>query len=563
MNNLETLIRDVSPDHPSTLIDLLHGIRDSDLVGTDISERSQLGRAMHAWMHAFCDPRFFATDDVAIVVLQANTLISNVMSALDATTDPWIQTLHGQPQQGFKTIALYSARNELDVDIRGLLDQNAALVSNWLYHTFQIVFSGMPNRKVVEKLRSFVHDMDERLIIGINMQEAYFGVTYTGDMLAERRMKELINNACRKVPKPEIIINPDPTKIAVWAEYWSPGTSVYRSLRDYIAALKGDHHLTLLHSTRPTEELDTTLFDEVVHLKVDQNGFDLSPLRDKNFAAVVFCDVGMTMQSILISDVRLAPHQLLLTGHPVSTFGGEMDWFVSGELVEDGRVYGNDRFYSERLLSLPGYGATHARPTYELKGKRKETDAVIINCSWLGQKCHYECLEALNRAIARSGQKVLVRLFPGHTPLMHKGAYAFMRDVQKLLPSARVEIFPMLPYEQYMETLEEGDFAVDAFPFGGSNTASDMIHLKIPVVAMRGRRWFSRIGPVMYDKFVGQDPIDTVEDFEDNIYAMLVTPGLIELEKERMKSGNPDAVYESNGPKELNEAIKKMIRGDL
>jgi hypothetical protein len=370
----------------------------------------------------------------------------------------------------------------------------------------------------------------------------------------------LINNACRKVPKPDIIINPDPTKIAVWAEYWSPGTSVYRSLRDYVAALKGDHHLTLLHSTRPTEELDTTLFDEVVHLKVDQNGFDLTPLRDRNFAAVVFCDVGMTFPSILLSNVRLAPLQVMMTGHPVSTFGGEMDWFVSGELVEDGRVYGNDRFYSEKLLSLPGYGATHARPAYELKGKKKETDAIVINCSWLGQKCHYECLEALNRAIARSGQKVLVRLFPGHTPLMHKGAYAFMRDIQKLLPSSRVEIFPMLPYEQYMETLQEGDFAADAFPFGGSNTASDMIHLKIPVVAMRGRRWFSRIGPVMYDHFVGQDPIDTVDDFEDSIHAMLVTPGLIELEKERMKSGNPDAVYEPRGAEEFNEWIKKMVR---
>ena len=558
MKDLETLIRDVSPDQPSTLIDLLHGIRDAEIVGTDVSERSQLGRAMHAWMHAFCDPRFFATDDVAIMVLQANTLISNVMSILDTTTDPWIQTLHGQQQQGFKTIALYSARNELDVDIKGLLDQNPALVSNWLYHTFQIAFSGMPNRKVVEKLRSFVHEMDERLIIGINMQEAYFGVTYLGDMLAERRMKELINNACRKTPKPDIVIDPDPTKIAVWAEYWSPGTSVYRSLRDYIVALKGDHHLTLLHSTKPTEELDTSLFDEIVHLKVDQNGFDLTPLKDRNFAAVVFCDVGMTMPSILLSNVRLAPLQVMMTGHPVSTFGGEMDWFVSGQLVEDGRVYGNDRFYSEKLLSLPGYGATHARPTYEPKGKKKDTDAIIINCSWLGQKCHYECLEALNRAIARSGQKVLVRLFPGHTPLMHKGAYAFMRDVQKVLPSPRVEIFPMLPYEDYMATMEEGDFNVDCFPFGGSNTASDAIHLGKPLISMAGNRWFNMIGPSMVENYCGYMPPETVDEYEDEISAMITYAGFNHPE---MKFRKPDAVYEPRGAEEFNEWIKKTVRG--
>ena len=559
MNKLETLIRDVSPDHPQTLIDLLHGIRDAEIVGTDISERSLLGRSMHAWMHAFCDPRFSATDDVAIMILQANTLISNVMSVIDATTDPWIQTLHGQSQQGFKTLALYSARNELEVDVKGLLDQNPALVSNWLYHTFQIVFSGMPNRKVVEKLRSFVHHVDERLIIGINMQEAYFGVTYTGDMLAERRMKELINNACRKVPKPEIVIDPDPKRIAVWAEYWSPGTSVHRSLRDYIAALKNDHHLTLLHSTKPADELDTSLFDEVVHLKMDQNGFDLSPLRDRNFAAVVFCDVGMTMPSILLSNVRLAPLQVMMTGHPVSTFGGEMDWFVSGELVEDVRVYGNDRFYSEKLLSLPGYGATHERPTYEPKGKKKDTDAVVINCSWLGQKCHYECLEALNRAIERSGQKVLVRMFPGHTPLMHKGAYAFMRDVQKVLSSPRVEMFPMLPYEQYMEIMEEGDFNVDCFPFGGSNTASDAIHLGKPLVSMSGNRWFNRIGPSMVENFCGYMGPETVQEYENEIVEMIQEDDYRELWLDQSRT-NRDAVYEPRGAKEFNEWIKATVR---
>lgn len=557
MNDIETLARDVSPDHPATLIDLLHAIRDEEVPGIEPGERSTLGRAMHAWMHAFCDPRFFATDDVAIMILQANTLISNVMSLLDATTDPWIQTLHGQEQQGFKTIALYSARSELDVDVKGLLDQNPALVSNWLYHTFQVIFSGAPNRKVIEKLRSFVHQVDERLIVGINMQEAYFGVTYTGDMLVERRMKELINNACRKAFKPEIVINPDPTKIAVWAEYWTPGHSVYRSLRDYIAALKGDHHLTLIHSTRKTEELDTSLFDEVVRLNMDHNGLDMSALRDRNFAAAVFCDVGMTFPSIVLSNIRIAPLQVMMTGHPVSTFGGEMDWFVSGQLVEDGRVYGNDRFYSEKLLSLPGYGATHARPTYELKGKKKETDAVIINCSWLGQKCHYECLEALNRAIARSGQKVFVRIFPGHTPLMHKGAYAFMRDVQKVLPSAKVEIFPMLPYDDYMATMEEGDFNVDCFPFGGSNTASDAIHLGKPLISMAGHRWFNQIGPSMVENFCGYMAPETVQEYEDEVAAMITYAGFNHPE---MKFRKPDAVYEPRGAKEFNEWIKKQLR---
>lgn len=559
MNKLNILAKDASSLTLDNIVALLHGIRDHEDPGVHADGKAILGRAMHAFLNAFCDPAFTVPDHAAMVFIQANTLIANVMSMLDTTTDPWITTLHGQPQQGFKTMVLYSARNDLEVDLSGMLDQNPGLVSQWLYHTFQVMFSGAPSRKVVDKLRSFIDQVDERLEIGINLQEAYFLCTALGDINAERRMKNLINQACRRALKHDIRIDPDPTKIAVWAEFWSPGHSVYRSLRDYVAALKPDHHLTLIHSTRKTEELDTSLFDEVVRLDLNEKGFDLEPLKDWKFAAAVFCDVGMTMPSILLSNVRIAPVQILMTGHPVSTFGGEMDWFVSGELVEDPRVYGNDRFYTEKLLSLPGYGATHAKPTYVPKGRKKEIDAIIINCSWLGQKCHYECLEALNRAVARSGRKVLVRMFPGQTPLMHKGAHAFTRDVQKLLPSPRVEIFPMLPYAEYMELLEEGDFAADAFPFGGSNTASDMIHLGIPVVAMRGHRWFSRIGPTMYDQFAGQDPIETIEEYEERIYSMIVTPGLIEYKKEKMKRGNPDAVYNADGPKELNAWIRKAV----
>lgn len=556
MSDPMQLLSSVHRETTENLVAILHGIRDSDMIGIDPGERAALGQAMLKFLSGFCDPNYEVPDPAALVFLQSNTLIANVLAALDTNTDAWIHTLHGQKQQGFKTVVLYSARNDLTVDFASLLDENPSLVSHWLFHTFQVLFSGAPNKKVMDKLISFVDMMDDRLVAGLNLQEAYFGVTYTGDINAERKLKGLINNAIKRVFKPEIIIDPDPTKIAVWADFWSSGHSVYRSLKGYIEGLKPDHHLTLIHCTRKREELDTSLFDEVITLKFDESGFDLEPLKDKSFGAAVFCDVGMTSPSILLSNVRIAPVQVMLTGHPVSTFGGEMDYFLSGDLVENGLVDGHES-YSEKLLILPGYGATHTRPTYELKGRKKEIDAVIINCSWLGQKCHHECLAALNRAINRSGEKVLVRFFPGQVPAMHKGIPAFIRDLKAMLPDARVEVLPMLEYGSYMELMEEGDFNVDCFPFGGSNTASDAIHLGKPLVSLMGGRWFNRIGPSMVENFCGYLPPETVDEYEDEISRLISESAMA---AQCPAETNYDAVYQPQSGKEFNEWMKSTLR---
>jgi predicted O-linked N-acetylglucosamine transferase (SPINDLY family) len=121
-----------------------------------------------------------------------------------------------------------------------------------------------------------------------------------------------------------------------------------------------------------------------------------------------------------------------------------------------------------------------------------------------------------------------------------------------------VEIFPMLPYEQYMETMEEGDFNVDCFPFGGSNTASDAIHLGKPLISMVGTRWFNQIGPSMVENFCGYMGPETVEEYEDEIVAMITYAGFNHPE---MTHRRPDAVYEPRGAEEFNEWIKKMVRG--
>ena len=87
-----------------------------------------------------------------------------------------------------------------------------------------------------------------------------------------------------------------------------------------------------------------------------------SPLADNEFALVYFPDIGMTKFSICLANLRVAPIQVAGVGHSVSTFGADIDYYMSGADVETPDR--PERFFSERLVLLPGCGSVNELPTY-------------------------------------------------------------------------------------------------------------------------------------------------------------------------------------------------------
>jgi hypothetical protein len=480
----------------STLIlAALSYLNELPVLGVSDQERQTLGQTLDSILDIFCQPDFIVPEEHGFLYLVYNSMIGNIMEGcLNTTTDHHLIKVNLQQQNAFKTLVLYSARNNESIDISNLLVANPELVSRWFFQTWKTVFSGNCSQRVTANLARFLSQMDHRIIPAMDMQELYFGCTYLG-IPEERRAKELINQTIQRNIPVSIANRSDPKRIAVFSEFWSKGHSVHRTLNGYIAALKPYFHVTLLHSLRESSELDTSLFDDVVRIQFENSSLNLAPLEKNNFAAVIFPDVGMTLQSILLVNFRIAPVQVIMTGHPVSTFGAKTDYFISGRDVDVPMIAKQN--YSERLVLLPGYGAVHELPTYPIRGNKKKTTEVLINASWYGQKIHWHCLDTVNEAMRRCKNRVKLRLFAGSAPIQHKGYPAFFKEVSRRMTNGWVEIVPHLPYPDYMGLMEEADFAADVFPFAGSNTVADNLYLRKPTLAREGYRWFNRIGPAM------------------------------------------------------------------
>jgi hypothetical protein len=477
------------------LLSVLALLDEVPLAGVGSDERLVMGQIIDTVLTVFCLPDFVVAEEQGFLFLRYNVLIANLMDGcLQTTTDHHIIKVQQHTQAAFKTLVLYSARNNQSVDIASLLVANPDLVSRWLFQTWKVIFSGNCSQKVTANLQRFLSQMDHRILPAIDMQELYFGCTYPG-FPEERRAKELINQAIQKHIPLQIENRPVPDRIAVFSEYWSKGHSVHRTLAQYIAALKPHCHLTLLHSLRESEDLDTSLFDDVIRIPFNGASLDLSSISPNQFSVMIFPDVGMTLPSILMVNLRCAPVQVMMTGHPVSTFGAKVDYFISGRDVDVPMLA--PQMYSERLVLLPGYGAVHELPTMPRQFRQKTAPEVIINCSWYGQKIHWHWLETVNAAIKRCRSRVRLRVFAGQAPINHKGYPAFLNEVSRVITAAWTEVVPHLAYPDYMALMEEGDFAIDCYPFAGSNTVADNLYLRKPTLAREGFRWFNRIGPAM------------------------------------------------------------------
>ncbi len=459
---------------------------------------------MKLFLFVFSQPDFRIPENHTRTFVLFNRTISN-LAAISSfkNTDGYLELLRDQTSNFVQVLTLYSARNTVKFDRKVLFDLQPGLASLWYLEYGSIFYSAIASEVVQENLREHFNFSHPGLFIPQDVQEVFFGSTYV-DGKCDRAIKTHINKSIRAYVNqlPPVINRPNPRKIAVLCANWKLGHSVYRNYFAYLQALKPKYHLTFFELGQYAKQ-ETSLFDEFHVVNTLPTGLpNMSKLGDNEFQAIIYPDVGMCMESILLANRRIAPIQIAWPGHSVSTFGADIDYFVSGidvELPEN-----PERNYSERLVLIPGMGVIHNKPLYQAQGIKKKSDRFIINCSWNCQKLNYTFVQTLKKLLVRSKKKLLLRIFVGASSSRANDHIPLMRTIISELGAENIEVPHNLDYHRYMMLMEEGDLTLDSFHFGGCNTISDSLFLRIPTVSWAGEKWYNRIGPEML-RLVGME----------------------------------------------------------
>jgi len=523
----------------------------------DRNSRYHLYRFALDFLTIFVDERFRIPKDRWLTYLSSNATISNLVAATPLeTTDHFLQLLLDRPYEHnlSRILTLYSARNNVAVDKDQMFNHDPQLSQIW-YSSYFRNYTQIAAKESLDHLREHLLYQHSKLEAYYWTEDLYYGATYA-DQVNDRHLKQRINHALQ-APALSPVYENQPAhdqrgrkKVAVFSDLWFKTHSVYRNQSEFITSLKDDYHVTLIH-TPNARNLDQEMFDEVICLPMQGQVVSFEPILKNDFHVFYLPDVGMNETSIRLANQRVAPIQMCGVGHSVSTFGAQIDYYISGADVEPAE--GADNNYSERLVALPGYGIVHNPISYQRTVDKVPVDTdLLINCPWTAQKTNFEILELLAAIAEQAGRPVKYRFFPGGTARRFNGQMPFRKDIGRVLREENYVVYSPMPYDTYMAEMEQAHLTFDAFPYGGCNTVADAAHLRKPTLAYEGISWYNRIGPTML-KSIGLEELVATNNQEyvekglrlvqDDAYRNKITDYLLTQDIDKVIFANESSRY--------------------
>ncbi|MCA3260960.1 MAG: hypothetical protein ING44_03380 [Telmatospirillum sp.] len=473
------------------LLDGLIGLSQFDFDLSNEHHRHYADIFVQTLMFCFCHSEYQIPEKYAEVFIRQNETLSNIAYFSSfGTTDPALKIVLRYPDNIVKVLTLYSARSKVSINRDAIMSTNLHLASIWYFAFVGDDFGKLASPVALENLREHFRHLDTQVKLATpELNHAYFMVTYAAPD-AEAHVKRTINRIIQRESPPDLPQSPKlrRDRIVVITSFWYPAHAVYRTISKFAKALKGKYKMTLV-VLDGVKDVDMDLFDERIDVAIVNGNIDTSAVYNVGAMVAFYPDVGMSASSVILANQRLAPIQIMACGHPVSTFGSKIDYFLSGRDIEtEERARRN---YSERLVLIPGRGATPNKIEWPRKYPVKSQEPVIVFCPWSAPKTNADILRVLKKISDRSKKHVVFHFSPGGG-LRRNGYTPYVMAIHEILGPEHVVIHPPMATQDYLERFEQAHLCLDAFPFGGLNTIVDPLYLGIPPIAYEGTRSFNQ-----------------------------------------------------------------------
>ena len=250
-------------------------------------------------------------------------------------------------------------------------------------------------------------------------------------------------------------------------------------------------------------------------------------VSDDRFAQIVREDrvdilvdlAGHTAGNRLLAFARRpAPVQVTYLGYPNTTGMAAMDCRITDAHADPPGV--TDAFHTEQLIRLPRTAWCYRPPAEAPRvadAPPSATNGLVTFASFNKlAKISSPCLDAwaeLLRMTPRS--RMIVKATALGDPILRQRLATEFAN--RGVKAHRVDVLgPVGPTADHLSTYARVDVALDTFPYHGTTTTCDALHMGVPVVTLAGQTHVSRVGvsllhAVGLDDLVAQTPQQYVE----------------------------------------------------
>ncbi len=440
-------------------------------------------------------------DDFSLVphiekYLSYTTLIENITFLSHyKTTEPFRNRLLESSTYSVEKVLLLTNAHSLNVElIDSIFKSNSLLGSYWLYALF--TRSTFINDTVWASLRCLLgrlgrYDLtpEERIC------SIFFNATYL-DPQNHLSVRRRINNCLEQLIQSQPVINTAAgsriKRIAVVSKNWYAEHAVYKCIGSFIESLSCDYELTLIQLADDRQAPLAPYFSDRLIVTLKGPVLNCDEIRYNNFNAVIFTDIGLNYESLLLANMRIAPIQIAMYGHPVSTAAREIDYFIVGSAAETAAA---SNFYAEQLLFIDGPGMNAIIPDYKRPSAIKKKYAQNIIHIFVGSsalKINAVIKHYWKKIVDNSGKKVVLNFLAGDTGMQETSVLRL--ELERLLGKENIEFHKRCCYAEYMDIVKECDFAIGSYHYGDYNRVIDALWAGIPFIAVRGECGYQNTG---------------------------------------------------------------------
>jgi hypothetical protein len=426
-----------------------------------------------------------------------------------SNTDALVRGLMGDGKKKLSTtdqkklLLLYSLDSTISVsEILKAVDTTYRVAAVISYFSHRKIFreNVYANKAELYKWRrEFEKSAKEADDVFLNNVTAYFLSSYMN--LPEKHLiKENVNAVCRQhlarmdrdlkkiraIPENPFNFKLDPAKptILVITELFARNHAMYRGWGKITKSLASEFNIIF---TMPSDRADLSLRNDFENFEVFDTFGDLYRLMHLAKADIIFMpSVGMRFYNVLVSNMRMAPIQVMGLGHPATTMSEFIDYVVSPKNLYDAAAFPKDTYiadgYPEKHTPIVSKEKFFAPLAPEDMPKRPDSKRVLeVGVCGSDIKVSAPFFRLLKEIVETAPFDIHVTFMMGVGGIDSLYIEKFLKE-----NFANSTYYGHQPYEDYLKAIKRVDIMLNPFPFGHTNTIIDTLMCGKPCVGLDG-----------------------------------------------------------------------------
>lgn len=282
--------------------------------------------------------------------------------------------------------------------------------------------------------------------------------------------------------------------------------------------------------------INTKKNEEIIHYDFRAETYNevINKLKQKEINILLIPDIGMSIETRLISIEKLANTTLTTWLHPVTSGSKNINYYLSGDLMEE---QNSDDEYTEKLIRLPGIGLK-IDTKYFLKGgnNTKEKNDKFFKVGFLQTPFKYHPLndEIILKVLLDIPESIIY--FIKYENQFDDKLYSRLKSkiIINKIDIKRVKFVERMNIETYTKFLQKLDIAIDTIGWSGGNTTLDCFGCGLPVLTIDGYTLRAKHTAALY-KLLNLEKEISLNIEELISKAKLLSKDRITLQKLRLK----------------------------